>query len=82
MEAQELIDRLTKILVQNDPNNTVLDMQEDLREAFSAFMESYSRIIAEDKRESIAECRISAVFCQAFWVGHDYALDHGQLRGD
>lgn len=88
MEAQELQERLKKILEQNaHPDTCMGTMPEDLQEAFNRFVKAYS--CSEALRAMLAmlevksiEPVLSGTLAQGFWLGHDYALEHGQLRGN
>ena len=79
MEAQGLYTRLTEILQQNKPQNSSDTMPEELKEAFTCFVKSHSKASIPFPP---LEPFISAAFEQGFWLGHDYALEYGQLRGD
>lgn len=87
MEAQELKERLTKILDQNEPKNCMDTMPEGLEEAFNSFIEDFGRKHASGAMVTVLAVKsiepiLSGTLCQGFWLGHDYALEHGQLRGD
>lgn len=87
MEAQELQDRLAKLYAQNEPDSTMNTMPEDLKEAFDQFIRTFAKTNALSAMMVLAAIKsiepiLSGTFCQGFWLGHDYALEHGQLRGD
>ena len=82
MKPQELADRLTKIMDQNGPENCSYTMPKDLKEAFDIFIISCGTEFASKNKGVLLKVAISASLAQGFWLGHDYALEHGQLRGN
>ena len=87
MDAQELHERLTKVLDSLNPGNCMGTMPEDLTEAFDAFVMNYSKeeapmVMATMLVIQSIEPILSAAFVHGFWLGHDYALEYGQLRGN
>jgi len=82
MEPEELQERLTKLLDQNSPENCMLTMPENLREAFDKFIVGYGKA----KAPLADHCSVVAImggsFAEGFWLGLDYALEYGELRGD
>jgi len=84
MEPEVLQERLSKILERNGPENCHGTMPDDLREAFSGFITSCGIGFASDDitEEVPLPVVIAATLTQGFWLGHDYALEHGQLRGN
>lgn len=87
MEGKVLQERLGKLFDRNEPSNTMETMPKDLEEAFNVFVEGYSKSEAFRAMGAVIECHsiepvLSGTFAQGFWLGHDYALEHGQLRGD
>lgn len=84
MEPEELQERLGKILERNGPENCHGTMPDDLKEAFSDFITSCGIEFASADSSSKVPLPvvIAATLTQGFWLGHDYALEYGQLRGN